>query len=637
MPTFGNPILHRLGATKFWKITDYPLINKHSSLQRFALYRFLYELLLYFLFRIRADFFVNCARFNRFYIKYPDFFKEARFISRFFFKRLPVVKVVRKKHKRSGTARRLIGYSEHKKKKFLYRRFLYTTKKEERTSSITPLLPISVPFFYMPYTFTTSVFGFNQETLLLSGQLTLMLKTNYNYSMVRFFSIFFIQRRLEELSKLLLERDWRFRYYKKLRKIRVHKNRRYKGRQLNRYKNKNHRSTFFNKRSRNIRRRRKHRLPLSHLQYRRWLKRIELNYRKIKAFGGRKFRRFWFLRWRFRRNVFALPEFQSLYFKTTTLDYFNNIFSILKRGKRRLKSLAKGLHLFFCRKNLFLNKFKIIIKRLLRIYKNIYLRQLRLIGKKKRLKKKITKLKLKIRKLRLLFKNKLSDMIYKIKKIYKYFIRHKQALKRRFQAATKIAAFSSLYSTTSSGQLYKFLKFYGLTLLGKKESVFLNKWRAFKAKLETYIFLMRFIWILLFRQQFAKLAARSIKEQGFKKLKWRFDLLWRFKFNAATFVYYLLDRLNTGSLVHQVFEHAKQVLGRLSKRERQISGYKLCFSGRFTRRQIATFRWVQKGVLHLSNRASLIDYAFNTGTTRHGSFGIKVWLCQKSIADPFRR
>jgi len=55
-------------------------------------------------------------------------------------------------------------------------------------------------------------------------------------------------------------------------------------------------------------------------------------------------------------------------------------------------------------------------------------------------------------------------------------------------------------------------------------------------------------------------------------------------------------------------------------------GYKICLSGRFTRKQIATYRWFKSGSITLNQRVSGIDYAHDGGTSKFGLFGIKIWI-----------
>lgn len=179
--------------------------------------------------------------------------------------------------------------------------------------------------------------------------------------------------------------------------------------------------------------------------------------------------------------------------------------------------------------------------------------------------------------------------------------------------------------------LYGLLGFYGKRLVFEKRILLKTQMVGYFRQLETYFFLLKFTWLLLFRQQFTKLAARALKREGITRIKWRFELLGQLQFSAATFLWYLLGKLYQGHVVNRVFEYAVRVLNAACA-QGKYQGYKLCFAGRFTRRQIATFRWAQKGRLAFGNRNTVVDYAFDSATTRHGAFGIKLWLSCPNFA-----
>lgn len=61
-------------------------------------------------------------------------------------------------------------------------------------------------------------------------------------------------------------------------------------------------------------------------------------------------------------------------------------------------------------------------------------------------------------------------------------------------------------------------------------------------------------------------------------------------------------------------------------------GYKLCASGRFTRKQIATYRWFKNGMLSLNSLDAGVEYAQDSGFSKFGIFGIKLWVFR--ISNP---
>lgn len=55
-------------------------------------------------------------------------------------------------------------------------------------------------------------------------------------------------------------------------------------------------------------------------------------------------------------------------------------------------------------------------------------------------------------------------------------------------------------------------------------------------------------------------------------------------------------------------------------------GYKIVCSGRFTRKQIATYMWSKQGSIRLNNFTNLVKYSESTVRLKYGLCGVKVWL-----------
>lgn len=72
----------------------------------------------------------------------------------------------------------------------------------------------------------------------------------------------------------------------------------------------------------------------------------------------------------------------------------------------------------------------------------------------------------------------------------------------------------------------------------------------------------------------------------------------------------------------------KPILKDLTTRIKQkhFLGYKIVCSGRFTRKQIATYMWMRKGSLKLGNISNLIKYSETRVRLKYGLCGIKIWL-----------
>lgn len=61
-------------------------------------------------------------------------------------------------------------------------------------------------------------------------------------------------------------------------------------------------------------------------------------------------------------------------------------------------------------------------------------------------------------------------------------------------------------------------------------------------------------------------------------------------------------------------------------KKRIFLGFKIVCSGRFTRKQIATYSWTKKGSLRLNNFSNLVKYSESSVRLKYGLCGIKVWL-----------
>lgn len=70
------------------------------------------------------------------------------------------------------------------------------------------------------------------------------------------------------------------------------------------------------------------------------------------------------------------------------------------------------------------------------------------------------------------------------------------------------------------------------------------------------------------------------------------------------------------------------ILKDLSKKIKQgvFLGYKIVCSGRFTRKQIATYIWMKKGAVPLNSLSNIIKYSESKVRLKYGLCGIKVWL-----------
>lgn len=67
----------------------------------------------------------------------------------------------------------------------------------------------------------------------------------------------------------------------------------------------------------------------------------------------------------------------------------------------------------------------------------------------------------------------------------------------------------------------------------------------------------------------------------------------------------------------------------MSKRKNKIVGFRIACSGRFDRKQIASYIWQKFGPVSLNKFAATINYGFATSYLKYGTCGIKVWVASK--------
>ena len=98
--------------------------------------------------------------------------------------------------------------------------------------------------------------------------------------------------------------------------------------------------------------------------------------------------------------------------------------------------------------------------------------------------------------------------------------------------------------------------------------------------------------------------------------------------NAKMLTLYALKKLKNGFSLNLII---RNIISGLSK-IKTITGYKICVSGRFTRKQIATYRWHRRGILSLNYFSAPIDYSQNEWRSWFGLCGIKIWIQKKKLA-----
>lgn len=88
---------------------------------------------------------------------------------------------------------------------------------------------------------------------------------------------------------------------------------------------------------------------------------------------------------------------------------------------------------------------------------------------------------------------------------------------------------------------------------------------------------------------------------------------------------YIKTKLNQGLNIWKTMNPVIKDLNRKYKKK-IILGYKIIFSGRFSRRQMASYEWFKKGRVTSNTYNQNLDYSFAKSITKYGMCGIKVYL-----------
>lgn len=124
---------------------------------------------------------------------------------------------------------------------------------------------------------------------------------------------------------------------------------------------------------------------------------------------------------------------------------------------------------------------------------------------------------------------------------------------------------------------------------------------------------------LLFLESFILKSCTKISSMP---VKVEFVFLKKDQISASLLSKYLEIKFNQGFSLMDIVSPLKNIL----RTTRGLKGYRLDFSGRFTRRQRASFLSFKEGRVPFSTLSSKIDYSENSVVLKYGKCGFKVWL-----------
>lgn len=93
-------------------------------------------------------------------------------------------------------------------------------------------------------------------------------------------------------------------------------------------------------------------------------------------------------------------------------------------------------------------------------------------------------------------------------------------------------------------------------------------------------------------------------------------------FNATVVARYFVRKF---AQRHRLRDLARPVV-RLLSRSPLVKGFKLSFSGRFSREERATYEWVKRGAVSLNKFTDIVEYDNDVATLKFGVVCVKVWI-----------
>jgi ribosomal protein S3 len=176
----------------------------------------------------------------------------------------------------------------------------------------------------------------------------------------------------------------------------------------------------------------------------------------------------------------------------------------------------------------------------------------------------------------------------------------------------------------------------------KKFRKALRRNKKFKAKLFTFLkkkVILKYsrkLFFLFIKNKILKLYWDSFKKLSLFYLK-KFNHsdflskmfiigLSKMNVNANIISEFFFIRLTQYYTIWEVLRNINFLFKSLMKKKRLVKGYKITCSGRFSRKQRATYSWKAFGSLAFSTVKSRLDYSYKTIALKYSACTIKVWV-----------
>lgn len=168
---------------------------------------------------------------------------------------------------------------------------------------------------------------------------------------------------------------------------------------------------------------------------------------------------------------------------------------------------------------------------------------------------------------------------------------------------------------------------------GNKQSFFKKKRRIKKKSFFIKYFFIIFSFIIYKYLYFwwkilLKNKLKKILKNNYLMVNIFFIIYWLNHFSAFFLGQYIKHRLLLNYPIGHIIYNLNKILD-FAKKKRIIWGFKILFSGRFTRRDRKIHKWISKGWLSYNTTYCNLDYCLTLATLLNSLCGIKIWLNKK--------
>ncbi len=203
----------------------------------------------------------------------------------------------------------------------------------------------------------------------------------------------------------------------------------------------------------------------------------------------------------------------------------------------------------------------------------------------------------------------LDLLFYNLKKNRRFVMMRKLLARKFYRKYRKIVR--KKYKVLKRLKLITFLKKklvlkYGkkLFFLFLKNKILKLYWINFKAVILSYL------------KKLSPISFNKIFILGLSKMNVNANIISEFFFIRLTQYY----------TIWEILKNINFLFRTLMRKKRLVKGYKITCSGRFSRKQRATYTWKSFGSLAFSTVKSKLDYSYRTIALKYSSCTIKVWI-----------